>query len=136
MGKDKLRIFENCDAYLGKPISKIDLVKKLMNYLPYTESTKEIDGKKPEISNILTKETLQAFPGLYGELQNWKAYIEKIRDIMAITKISVLGDDVIEMGKKYNCSELLKWGEDLAEAVSDFEIDMIEELLDAMASLL
>jgi len=111
--------------YVRKPISSIDILKILKKYLKYTivphieEPVTEISFQPIEKLDDLMLEIEKTVTPLLAE-------INKIR---AKKKVLLLADQIIDIGKKFDATQFIHYGEELQMACKLFNISKEKELI-------
>ncbi len=134
--KEQLKKYgEMFDAYLKKPISKSELFRSLMKFLPYTE-TEQKESKKAETTNYA--EQLATHIAKNGRLPEafieiYKTEIlplyEEVNDMLDIDDCKELAEKLIEAGEKFNIETVINFGTELITATKNYQITKIEQLL-------
>lgn len=126
---------QNFDAYLKKPISKLDLVNQLVKFLPH--ETEEIDERvnvQEEVSSGIEK--ISDYPELIELLLQRSNDFNELSREVAIDKVELLADEIKEIGADNSCSTLVQWANELNKAAYNFDISQIQKLLSDMQSQL
>ena len=125
-------IFNN---YLKKPIATDELIKAIMEFLPYTE-VKQIESKKDE--KITYAEQFAADIAKNGNppeafIKIYKTEIlplyEEVSDIMDMTDCKEFATMLIETGTKFNIETFINFGTALMTATKGYQLSKIEDLL-------
>ncbi len=130
MTKDEIVISKICDGYLKKPVNKADIVQEIMKFLPHSIKKNKITdiSKDKKIPNLSLK-VLKSFPELLKILGNENERCKTIAKIMAIDKIENFAQDIQKLAKKFHCQSLEKWGNELNMATSNFQINIVQQML-------
>ena len=114
-----------------KPIQMNELFQVFMKFIPYHYSQDKLEYISEYINfNNIPEVTLKKLPKIIGILDgklfsDW----EKATNTSAFSDIEDFATDVKEIGQKYQIGNLKKFGENLAEAVSRFDLDAINRIL-------
>ncbi|CAN2043579.1 hypothetical protein GMMP1_1150002 [Candidatus Magnetomoraceae bacterium gMMP-1] len=132
MKKNEEIISKLCDAYLKKPVSKTDLILKIMKFLPHTikKETPDIAESVQEQTNAeFFLETLENLPELLEILKEKQTYCQELSELMAIDEIEKFAEEMKELGYKYEYQLLVNWAEDLYLSACAFDMKKIQQVL-------
>ncbi|MCP4137058.1 MAG: DUF3365 domain-containing protein [bacterium] len=131
MKKDRKIIESLCDAYLKKPVSKSDLLLQVIKFIPHSRSAvSPATEPVPEDSSLLPlPEDLSQVPQLLESLTMKLPRCRELSTQMVINSIKVFSSDIKTIAGIFDSSLLLKWSEQLHEAVEQFDIEKISSLL-------
>jgi PAS domain S-box-containing protein len=119
---------------LIKPVSIADLYLELMNILPYRTST----GSLPHIptANSISASEITDLPGLLSALDGkfYKKW-EMFRLRQPIGAIKEFGNSLKILGMEHKCRSVTKYGSELLDAATNFNIEMILNLLKSYSNL-
>ena len=142
--KDEIREV-GCDGFLKKPVTRSDLLKELMRFLPY--SLKNDDGNKTEAgnnhdTNVNLIETYEpgpetASPEMKAKLTQLLNALEtelldqwqRINEVFFIDDVEVFALTIKGLGENLNLDYLYGWGDQLLEQVIHFDMEKIPETL-------
>jgi signal transduction histidine kinase/DNA-binding NarL/FixJ family response regulator len=123
------------DDYLKKPVERKDLVKSLMQFLPYTETEKaEQTAKTVNYAQELSAE-IEKIGKLPDEfIQQYKTELlpmyEEAYDIMDINLCKEFALKIIEMGAVYKINTFVKYGTELKTAAEAYKLSETENILE------
>lgn len=125
-----------CEGYLQKPISQNQFIKNISVYLK-----KNSNKSKQVVDNKTNVESLQNNPAKYKELNEIleKDYLSKfneLKDVLVIHKILQFAQEISSLGKKYECSPLKSWGENLVKHATLFDIERINNSLEEFPNII
>lgn len=133
--KDELTIKELTDSYLRKPISKEQLIREIMKFIPHVikgEGLREVVEEKVDFSDM----DLKGCPGLYEELKSWEEQCRKLSKVISVNMVIRFASQIEELGKRYNCPAVVGWCKELERRALEFDSDKIKEALEVMLQLL
>jgi PAS domain S-box-containing protein len=122
-----------CDAFVRKPVSKEDIVRTLMRFLPYTHHHKSAPAlaetpmlvpptNLPELRKVVMTHLLP----------QWKP----LSATSAINDLEDFGREVRELGLRYGYLPLHQWGEELYNEASVFNIVALPKILARFPALI
>jgi PAS domain S-box-containing protein len=122
---NRAEIIEICDGFIHKPVNKIPLIKKLLqfigkNYKPIQEEPMEVEESLPndiQKGEILLKK-------MQDEL---RTEVIKFQDVMSINEIGDFAESVILLGSEHKYNNLLDWGKNLAKKTRMLDIEGIQK---------
>ncbi|MFP4471031.1 MAG: PAS domain S-box protein, partial [Bacteroidales bacterium] len=123
------------DGYLRKPVTRVELFRELMRFIPYTISAKTESGEKAARSEEKPDELPVLTAGQYNELVSMiegdlKSRWEEARLYQMSDEMEALGNLLISTGRKFGISPMVKHGENLMAAVDSFDLDKMERCLE------
>lgn len=134
----KIEIAAACDGYLQKPVSRKNLIEKLMEFLEHTSNIKASQDEL--ISEFKDTETLFDIENVTLIIDGIPVNInEKIEDLLEVTDISetiILAKQMNALGRKFNYKPFILWGRDLEQFAGQFEIGKINYFLNQFQDLL
>ena len=117
---------ENFEAYLRKPVLKVELTNELRNFLAFDETVKKEDKQQ---ALILNDAELECLPSALEEL---KALLKHCKSALENHNMSLnkkFAESVIEITNHYSISAISDYAEKLNNAIDSFDILVIEQLL-------
>lgn len=127
---DEEIISKICDEYLKKPVSKADLIGKIMKFIPYQMVKTEKEESNDNFPDLSSQQGEITDPQeLLKKLQEEKPLCEKLCRIKSIDKSEDFAIKMKDLGGLHNCQPLTHWGDDLYEATSSIEIKRIGQIL-------
>lgn len=113
------------DDFLAKPITRADLVKVLMNHLPYDLAQEELhDQDAPshiEPARVQHPDLHRALAGLRTEWEDL-TYRQTVNDMEAF------GQKVSAMGSEYDHAGIQQWGRAIRDAAHQFDLEALNRL--------
>jgi|TARA_B110000495_G_C22825694_1_gene481843 extradiol dioxygenase family protein len=79
---------------------------------------------------------VQALPELIAELEKHREACVKMSETLPINDVENLANSIQKIGEKYQYGCLVRWGEELAEQTSMFNLDKISILLKEYPNLI
>ncbi|HBB91667.1 MAG TPA: hypothetical protein DC042_08085 [Bacteroidales bacterium] len=136
MKEDKERIHTSEFAgLLIKPVQINELYQMLMNHLPYKS---HVEDELPERTDtVALSNEIRDLQGLIGSLEKdlmdtWKTFDKR----QPIQEVKEFGKTLIYLGEEHHAAVITRYGEDLANAASSFNIEKILKLLKQYPKLL
>ena len=138
MKEDAALISQLMDAYLLKPVNRYTLIKKLMEFLPFSmqdqrEKTSDFsatagpDDRADEYAAFLNGERLDE---LLAKLDSeFSAVWENISDTLSINDIEEFGIKLRDMGVAHKYPLLEQWGAKLYQQATMFDLDALPDTL-------
>ena len=130
---DERKIATICDGYLRKPITKSDLVTKLMKFLPCSvvnNVPQSLEEQNQQPGTIpLTSETLKNFPQLLVQLQLKANKANELVSSMLIADIGEFAAEIKLLSNAHNCPVLSSWANETTIATDNFNLDAIKQLM-------
>ena len=132
-----------CDGYLRKPVSKLELVAELTQWISH-----QIEGspsEAPEISaesgetfdpDTLSPETLKRLPDLAAHLEAQKETWEELCKTLTINEIEEFAKQIKEAGVEYSYPPVIAWGDRLAGQAGMFDMDGMAKSLEEFPELI
>ncbi len=128
------------DGYLRKPVTRTELYRELMRFLPYTMVSKQQkptenireDAPDEQLPTLSAAQYSALVAALDGDL---KAHWEEARLYQMSDEMEALGGLLIETGEKFGISRLKNYGEALLSAVDSFDLDKMEKYLDGFPAM-
>jgi signal transduction histidine kinase/CheY-like chemotaxis protein len=114
------------DGFLMKPVQYQDLYIELMKFLPHHI----VESDKGLAQQEIVDSKVQNPKAVYGLLKNEvsKKY-EALKEQQPIDKVLDFASDIIQIGDNYQCFNLQTYGKNLKDAVNQFDIEKMLELL-------
>jgi len=118
------------DGYLEKPVSKKDLLREMMKYLPYTlkEGADLLQGQHQDMSSV-NRELLEMLNGPL--MERW----HKVSEDMFMEEIKLFAGEVIEAGKLHMESPVGEYGKALLGFAESFKIDRMTRNLEKFPAM-
>jgi signal transduction histidine kinase/ActR/RegA family two-component response regulator len=121
-------------GFLSKPIQKSKLFREVTRFIKY--SIKETNGKTEEVVS-LPPEVIEQLPGVIDTLENEFMNIwESTRKSLFFDDIAAFGHRMKELGEKYSLEILKRFGDDLSNQVSHFDVENMNITLDSYPELI
>lgn len=125
-----------CDGYLMKPLRKVNLITKLMDYLPWSiqESEVEAVSVEEEYSQTepptLSSEEKDQLPEILAILENemtdqWN----QIKSAYNFNKIHEFAEEIKTLGETYHLEYLINWGVTLAQQAKSFDMKNLPDTI-------
>ncbi|MBT3341429.1 MAG: response regulator, partial [Gemmatimonadetes bacterium] len=134
-------IREVCDGYLAKPVTEVQLVRALMEFLPYdeadaTEADAPVDKPAHEWSlQDMPGAARDALPELVSLLDSEQDAWEELSSTLTINDVETFASRMQEMGHRYGFVPLADWAERLAAQASAFDMAAMPETLREYADI-
>lgn len=134
------KIKAECDIFLQKPISKQELFSALMKLLPYhlqeahihTDILPETVPPQP----IVTALTAEELTTLCEQLDtHYYPLWHELNGVQTINDLETFGEDIHQLGKQFNCEQLIQWGEKLFKQANHFDMDGLTQTMDKFPTL-
>ena len=128
-----------CDGFLRKPVSKTELVKMLMQFIPYRFESEAVAEDAPvndAVSEGLSAEVRACLPELLEKIDKLLPDWENLSEESAINELEDFGAVVMEIAEAYAYLPLQQWGEDLCLQASCFNVVQIPQILRRFPELL
>jgi two-component system, NarL family, sensor histidine kinase EvgS len=122
------------DGYLRKPVLKADLMAELMRFLPYSAIDDETTA--PEQLLVLSKEEINALPGVITELEKLAKSCGQIAKNNNMSEIKKFADAVSAIGSQNGMTMVSDYGTKLQVEIDGFDIVAIKRSLDTFPELL
>jgi len=135
-------VMKVCDDFLRKPVTKIELLEKLVKYLPHTfTDTNRAQSLQPAdlIENIRKYyDSLQQLPeglsdALFGQLQTT---FKEVMKTLAVNKIKVFATEFIAISEKYEIAPFVLYGKELLQYSTTFRFDKLLKTLNFFPEIL
>ena len=117
---------DNFDAYLRKPVLKVDLFNELSKYLPFDKVTTDENTREEKPLTDLELETL---PILLEKLEKLTKQCKAVSDSNNIAEIKAFSDEVMKTAEEHPVSVITQFSEQLYNDVDSFEIGNIQRSL-------
>ena len=124
---------ENFEAYLRKPVLKVELTNELRNFLPFDEVVKE---EKKQQTLKLNDTELEYLP---TALEKLSALIEQCKTASENNNMSIneqFLEAVMEVTKECPVSVMIEYAEQLNDAIQSFDIASIKTCLNDYPSII
>jgi len=136
MKENESKIMEaGCDSYLRKPVAFLLLLKELGKYLANGSSkeivVEEVEVEKSNEIQLKIDDIDRFFEQLDRQLENLKI----VRKTSILDSIEEFGSEVLNLGEKFNISDLSRWAEELNSEVLNFQIKKAHKLLEQFPEL-
>lgn len=122
------------DAYLKKPVTRVELFRELMRFLKYSELKQELpeipEIKEDEIAeasvSLTTKQSQELLKLLDNDFMNlWK----QANKYQMSDEIEHFAQVVKAKGDELNIAQLMSYGQNLCEAVDHFDLEKMDAYL-------
>ena len=127
-----------CDSYLRKPVSKNDLMRELIRFLPYSkkgEVQKEREEEKLSVKDF-SPEVKAKIPQLLKILDpHFLKEADLLKKKFIVSKIKSFGNEVKALGDEYNIDILFDWGEKLCKYAKNFDKKKMKDGLEAFPEI-
>ncbi len=134
---DRNVIFENgFDGYLTKPVKPDQLLAELSHFLDHTiKKESNVTNNHLLNNNVINgiEKSLELTLNLKEEIIPSCLHLKKV---MVISRVSRLGERLIELGREYKVNPLTLYGEELLEDVKIFDIIRIEEKIKELPEII
>lgn len=128
-----------CNGYLRKPVSKEQILTKMMGYLSY----QKIDDHQPEKKSnddhlyTLSKKEKEAIRRVYPSLAGkYKKRWNEVKESFLIDEVESFATDVKALGESIHCDLLVDWSSELIEKAHNFDMEYIPSLLNKYVDVL
>ncbi len=124
---------DNFEAYLRKPVLKVELTNELRNFLPFDDVVKEENKQQ---TFILTVAELECLP---AALEKLKVLLEHCKSALESHNMSlnrIFAESVTDITKQCPISAISDYAEKLNNAIDSFDILVIEQLLSNYSQLI
>ncbi|TLX72790.1 response regulator [Labilibacter sediminis] len=129
MKENKKRILDNnFVGILTKPVSMVNLYKKLMCYLPYDTKSSPSYLKKSN-KDILLKNVTNVDLLIYSLENDLYSTWKKLEQRQPISSVIKFGEQIIALGKTHNAQMLINYGTELKDSAKNFNIELLLNLL-------
>jgi len=126
MKESEAEIRALCNGYLKKPISRTDLVKEMMRFLPYQTLNAEDTNMYVAVQDVEP----QKREGLVQALQAVRADWDIVSgEILVIDEIEKFATRVKTLGSEYTHTSLISWAEKLETEIQSLDLDAIRKSL-------
>ncbi len=127
-----------CDSVLMKPVSRLDLVSCLVQYLEY--KTKEAPNKKPAqqpVPEVHHKNgALSGNAELLATLNGYLKTCDELEKTLTINEIEEFAELMLSIGNEYNWDAMSHWARTLKDQAELFEIEELEKTLRKYSQLI
>jgi len=132
IGDRELILSEGFNSYLSKPIDKYKLIKELIYLIPdkvlnlhKLEQSENIEKYKFDTkSNLIDKDIF------IEKLNEIKLEVNNLSKSLIIGNIKTFGNKLLDVSEKHRCNDLKIYAIELKEALNNFDIVKIKNLLD------
>ncbi len=128
--KDSIKLF--FDGILRKPATRIQIIQKLMQFLPHTVSAKSTNFKanKDTFLDSIEIENNDLLADLLHEIEQKSMPVwEKIKNDLVLFEIDDFANELLEIAEKYNQPYLIEYCNKLINSIESVDILNIEKLL-------
>ncbi|HMW04385.1 MAG TPA: PAS domain S-box protein [Leptospiraceae bacterium] len=124
------------DGFLQKPVSQKKLISKMIDYLDYKRVIREEKQNAVESKTQITIDPKLAME-MYDKIMN-DSYHKwlTLKDIMNITEIVKLANEIQKIGEEYKYSPLIFWGKKLEKYANLFDSNKINSTMQQFSDLL
>lgn len=132
LNENKNNILKVCNDYLPKPISRLTLISKLRQYLPYNKIAANTLNQKSEKSNF----NLQLDDEMTKLIrQQVLPRFHEVKEDNIVSNIRKFGEFLREFGSGYSVREIALLGQQLIEAVEIYDFTQILEVYQKIESI-
>ncbi len=133
---EELIMKSGCDGYLTKPVTRMDLLNKLLHFFPCNK--KESDtGEIMVCPDAIPDETKAILPEIVTLLET--EFIEKwnyAKKKLIVNRIMDFGREINNLSVKYSLSIFADWSDRLFKYCEDFDRKGIEKVMDSFPDLI
>jgi PAS domain S-box-containing protein len=125
------------NGYLLKPIHIKSLFYELSRYLILKDQPKnQANPSEANTKQSLTDSAITYPLQLKEEIEKLISLKETINAVIDMDEINAFADRILSLGKKYQLSSLIHYGNQLHESTEDFDIEQIDNALTIFADLI
>lgn len=133
---EELIMKSGCDGYLTKPVTRMDLLNKLLHFFPCNK--KDVDTDEIVIcKDAITEDTKAIIPELVTILET--EFMEKWnygKKNFIVNRIMEFGREINNLSVKYSLSLLADWSDRLFKYCEDFDRKGIEKVMASFPDLI
>lgn len=132
MNSDIKKINEYCDDYLKKPVSSVELLKKLSKYLKIKNSSEKIQiiNKFFDTNTNFRNLSIEQKNQLDEKIKNQLLPLyNSLKDAVTMDDVQIFGKEIKILGDTYKLQNFIEFGETLMLASITFDFDKIYETL-------
>lgn len=137
------RVKAICDGYLRKPVSMNDIFVELTKYLKHTKIEIE-DAEPKQINEILEEnefifslDSTKNITDLLDKLhKDYKEQWKELKETLTIDEIEYFAQTIMSLAIEHKYLPLKKWGSQLSNQASMFEIDAMTLTLEKFPEIL
>ena len=126
MKESEAEIRALCNGYLRKPISRSDLVKELMRFLPHQVVGEEQENVAPVLQDVRSDQAEDLLRALREQMEDWEALS---KDVLVVDEIEAFATQVKEIGRLYDYVPAISWSEELEKHLQFFDLKAIRDSL-------
>ncbi len=133
---EELIMKSGCDGYLTKPVTRMDLLNKLLHFFPCNK--KDVDtGEIVVCKDAITDDTKAILPEIVNILET--EFMEKWnygKKNFIVNRIMEFGREINNLSVKYSLSLLSDWSDRLFKYCEDFDRKGIEKVMASFPDLI
>jgi PAS domain S-box-containing protein len=112
------------NGLLIKPVSLESLFNELIKYLPHSIPDEQAEG--PGDIEPISQEALKNLPQVIGYLEgDLRLSWNRIEEQLSIEDITKFGEQISELGTKYDIQLLIRYGIQIQQSVNSFDVEMM-----------
>jgi signal transduction histidine kinase/FixJ family two-component response regulator len=125
------------DGYISKPVNTHELFSELSRHLKQTDKAESVTKIAPvETAKTFSPDEIVELPVLRQTLvekilPKW----QELNYMIEIDSIETFAEQLIQLGKKHHASHFIHYAENLQELTESFDIDGIEQTLEAFPEM-
>ena len=117
--------------------SHLDVIdRELKQFLANLNAVLPAESQAEQPTNNEQKLAVQALPELIAELGKNRESCVQMSETLPINDVENLANSIQKLGENYQYGRLVRWGEELAEQTSMFNLDKISILLNEYPNLI
>ncbi|MCP5494695.1 MAG: response regulator [Leptospiraceae bacterium] len=137
MQSDEVAIKEQFDGFISKPYKEEDIIDSLKKYIPYhvlnSSQNKEISEQDKQVVEISKQNSKLVLETLERDfLKPW----EEIKKGLYFSKIQIFADDIVQLGEKNDCFNLINYGNKLKAQAKSFDVSALPETIKGFETIL
>ncbi len=112
------------DAYLKKPVSRSEMFHQMCQFLKYSD--KKTNKEQKSEQHKLSPGQVEALPELLDRLEKEIMLLwEDILKRQSMERTQLFAEKILETGQKYRIELLTQYGNELMDAIDQFDIDKL-----------
>ncbi len=136
MKHQKEEIQKICEGYLKKPVAKNELIYHLAKFLPHIKEHKaeEKSAQTTDFKNYM--EVLRQYPAnefpqelISLFINELKPIYDEIKETLSMDETEDFATRIVNTSNDFDIPALTEYGKRLTEAVQNFQLDFMEELI-------
>jgi len=128
-----------CDGYLHKPVKKSVLIQELMRHLPHevsADAPASTSDSTSDLNDLGHHGSPEQLRSLLAVLEEFRGEWEDLSEHLTITDIEAFGGRVKALGEQYGGASWRNWGATLESQAQMFEVDVMQQTLEAYPELI